>query len=192
MWFLIPVAGLVIAGIVALSSEKEKEARTNWSNNYENTKEEVERLRRDIERELQSKKQLHDFYVLNELYYSSFRFADNSYKLLNDSKTSLNSIKKMLNATNAKRYEIKKELDGDLSRDLKKDKIGELRNLTEFRNGLEKDFEAVNIQKQELSQKLKGLNSQTHDLKSLMATRCGNKGKEWYENLQDRIASRQT
>lgn len=192
MWYLLPVAGLVIAGIVALSSEEEKEARTNWSNKYENTKEEVERLRRDIERELESKKQLHDFYVLNELYYSSFRFADSAYKLLSDSKTSLNSIKKMLNATNSKRYELKKELDGSLSRDVKKEKIGELRNLTEFRNGLEVDLNAVNFQKEELAKELKRLNGQTRDLKLAMASRCGKKGREWYENLQDRISSRQT
>lgn len=190
MWFLIPIAGLVVAGIVALASEEEASARRSWENKYQGAKDEVESLRRDIERHLSETRSTYDFYVLNEYYYSSFRFADNAYKLLNDSRTSLGGLKKMIDATNDKRREISKRLESKMSREDKAEYIGELRNLTEFRDALQQDFNKVLAQKCDFAEEVARLNQQTEKLKTAMRERCGLKGREWYANLQQRISSR--
>lgn len=190
MWFLIPIVGLVVAGIVALASEEEESARSNWENKYQGAKDEVEELRSSIERHLSETRSTYDFYVLNEYYYSSFRFADSAYSLLKDSRTSLNGIKKMLDAANEKRREISKSLEEKISREEKSGLIAELRNLTEFRNALQQDFDKVLKQKRELSEEVTRLNLQTEKLKTAMHEKCGLKGREWYANLQQRISSR--
>ena len=71
MWFLIPIAGLLIAGIVALLSEDEKEARESWENKYESAKREVKKHQKIIQQHLDYQNAIFDFYVLNESYYSS-------------------------------------------------------------------------------------------------------------------------
>ena len=190
MWFLIPIAGLVVAGIVALASEEEASARRSWKNKYQGAKDEVESLRRNIERHLSETRNTDDFYVLNEYYYSSFRFADNAYKLLNDSRTSLSSLKKMIDAANDKRREISKHLESKMSREDKAEYIGELRNLTEFRDALQQDFNKVLAQKRDFAEEVARLNQQTEKLKTAMREHCGSKGREWYANLQQRISSR--
>jgi uncharacterized membrane-anchored protein YhcB (DUF1043 family) len=190
MWFLIPIAGLVVAGIVALVSEEEASARSNWENKYQGAKDEVENLRRNIESHLSETRSTYDFYVLNEYYYSSFRFADNAYKLLNDSRTSLSSLKKMIDAANEKRREISVRLESKMSREAKTEHIGELRNLTEFRDALQQDFNKVLAQKRDFADEVTRLNQQTEKLKTAMHERCGSKGREWYANLQQRISSR--
>ncbi len=190
MWFLIPIVGLVVAGIVALASQEEASARSNWENKYQGAKDEVENLRRNIERHLSETRSTYDFYVLNEYYYSSFRFADNAYKLLNDSRISLSSLKKMIYAANEKRHEIKMRLESRMSREAKTEHIGELRNLTEFRDALQQDFNKVLAQKRDFADEVTRLNQQTEKLKTAMHERCGSKGREWYANLQQRISSR--
>ena len=190
MWFLIPIAGLVVAGIVALVSEEEASARSNWENKYQGAKDEVENLRRNIESHLSETRSTYDFYVLNEYYYSSFRFADNAYKLLNDSRTSLSSLKKMIDTANEKRREISVRLESKMSREAKTEHIGELRNLTEFRDALQQDFNKVLAQKRDFADEVIRLNQQTEKLKTAMHECCGSKGREWYANLQQRISSR--
>lgn len=190
MWFLIPVAGLIVAGIVALVSEEESSARRNWENKYAGAKDEVENLRGNIEKHLEDTRKTYDFYVLNEYYYSSFRFADTAFKLMSDSKTSLNTIKKMIGAANEKRHEIKIQLEGKIGREAKAELIKELRNLTEFRDALQLDFNKVLAQKRDFSDEVTRLNQQTEKLKNAMRERCGAKGREWYANLQQRISSR--
>ena len=190
MWFLIPIAGLVVAGIVALASEEEASARSNWENKYQGAKDEVENLSRNIERHLSETRSAYDFYVLNEYYYSSFRSADNAYNLLKDSRTSLSSLKNMIDAANQKRREISKRLESKMSREAKTEHIGELRNLTEFRDALQRDFNKVLAQKRDFSDEVMRLNQQTEKLKTAMHERCGSKGREWYANLQQRISSR--
>jgi uncharacterized membrane-anchored protein YhcB (DUF1043 family) len=190
MWFLIPIAGLVVAGIVALVSEDEASARNNWEHKYQGAKDEVESLRRNIERHLDENRKIYDFYVLNESYYSSFRFADSAYKLMNDSRLSLISIEKMIDVANKKRREISKRLERKMSREEKSENIGELRNLTEFRDALQQDYNKVFAQKVDLTEEVARLNKQTARLKAVMRERCGSKGREWYANLEQRISSR--
>jgi uncharacterized membrane-anchored protein YhcB (DUF1043 family) len=190
MWFLIPIVGLVVASIVALASEEEASARSNWENKYRGAKDEVENLRRNIERHLNETRSTYDFYVLNDYYYSSFRFADNAFKLLNDSRTSLSSIKKMIDAANEKRREIRIRLESKMNREAKTECIGELRNLIEFRDALQQDFNEVLAQKRDFAEEVARLNQQTEKLKTAMHKRCGSKGLDWYRSLQQRISRR--
>jgi uncharacterized membrane-anchored protein YhcB (DUF1043 family) len=189
MWFVIPIVGLVVAGIVALVSEEEASARRTWDDKYQGAKDEVEGLRRDIENHLCETRNEYDFYVLNEYYYSSFRFADNAYKLLEDSRTSLVSIRRMIDSANGKRREISKRLEGTMNRKERAENIGELRNLTEFRDSLQKDLNIVLAQKQDFAAEVKRLNQQTANLKIAMREHCGSKGRDWFASLQQRISS---
>lgn len=190
MWFLIPAAGLVIAGIVALVSKEESDARQNWETKYEGSKREVEDLSINIDRHLRESRSILDFYELNNFYYASFRSADSAYKLLTDSKISLNSIKRMLDATNSKRFEIKEKLATMHYSDAKLALIAELRELTDFKHKIQEDFNKVREQKRLLSNEVTRLNQQTENLKIAMRDRCGQKGREWHNNLVQRISSR--
>jgi len=190
MWFLIPIAGLVIAGIVALASEEEVSARQNWENKYQGAKDEVDQLRRDIERHLGNNRLSYDFYALNDYYYASFRAADSAYQLLTDSRTSLASLKRMIGAANQKRRAIDLQLKGALDREVKAEQIRELRNLTQFRDALQVEFNLVLDQKRDFANAVERLNAQTSNIKAAMRERCGSKGREWYANLENRISSR--
>lgn len=190
MWFLIPIAGLLIAGIVALVTEDESNARKNWESKYESAKSEVENLSITIDRHLSTARTILNFYELNNFYFASFKSADSAYKLLTDSRVSLTSIKRMINAANEKRFEIKDKLSMMGYSDEKFALINELRDLTEFKNKIQEDFNKVLEQKQSLAVEVTRLNQQTEKLKIAMRDRCGPKGREWHGNLTQRISSR--
>jgi len=195
MWKLLPIAGLaglIVAGIAALVSSEETEARSNWENKHRQVEDEMRRHRRDIENHLFQNRRAYDFYALNEVYYASFRAADSAYALLRDCKTSLAALKKMLAATDQKRYELKAELQQKLLGSSKADKIAELRNLTQFKLAVMKDFGEMLEQKRALYEEITRLNQQTEALKTAIGERCGSKGKLWHYNLQQRVAAQRT
>jgi uncharacterized membrane-anchored protein YhcB (DUF1043 family) len=191
MWFLIPIAGLVVAGIVALASEDEKKARQSWESKHEEGKKEVQKHREEIERHLADKQKTLDFYILNDAYYTSFRTADAAYKLLQDSKESLTGLHRMLLATNAKRAELKITLNGKPAKAEKASLINELRSLTQFRDALTEDKNKVLAQKREFADEVSKLNQQTEKLKLAMRDRCGTKGVVWYAGLQSRVIEKE-
>ncbi len=192
MWILLPIAGLVVAGIAALVSNEETEARNNWEDKHSQVEDEVRRHRQDIENHLSQNRQTYDFHTLNEAYYASFRAADTAYSLLRQCKTSLWAMKKMLAATDQKRYELKAELQQKLPDACKAEKIAELRNLTQFKLAVMKDFGHMLEQKWVLYDEVNRLNQQTEALKKTIGERCGAKGQIWHCNLQQRVAARRT
>ncbi len=190
MWILLPIAGLIVAGIAALASNEETEARHNWEDKHRQVGDEVRHHRQGIESHLAQSRQAYDFYTLNEAYYASFRAADSAYVLLRDCKTSLGALKKMLAATDQKRYELKAELQQQWPGASKAEKIAELRNLTQFKMAVEKDFGDMLEQKRALYEEVARLNQQTEALKKTIGERCGSKGQLWHCNLQQRVAAR--
>lgn len=188
MWFLISIVGVAVAGIIALASDGEKEARQSWEKKHEEAKSEVKKHREEIERHLASRQQTLDFYTLNDSYYTSYKTADAAYKLLQDSKESLAGLYRMLGAANSKRVELKLQLGSNIPKAKKAPLIVELRTLTQFRDELLADKEKVLSQKRELAEEVSRLNQQTEKLKLAMRDRCGVKGVAWYASLQQRIS----
>jgi hypothetical protein len=192
MWILLPIAGLVVAGIAALVSGEETQARSNWESKHRQVGDELRHHRQNIEGHLSQSRQVYDFYVLNEAYYASFKAADIAYALLRDCKTSLGALKKMLVATDQKRHQLKAELQQKWPAVTKAEKIAELRNLTQFKMAVIKDFDELLAQKQGLYKEVCRLNQQTQQLKRTIAEQCGSKGKQWHSNLQQRVAERRS
>lgn len=190
MWYLIPIAGLVAVGIAALASHEETEARASWEHKHRQAEDEVRRHRQEVAQHLAVKQDIHNFYVLNEAYYCSYKAADNAYALLRDAKTCLAGIKKMLGATEQQRRELNsqlRQLSGGKSR---MELVTELDNLAQLKTALTNDFNQVLAQKRSLYQEVTLLNQQTEALKRTMASQCGQKGLDWHCQLQQRIANR--
>lgn len=190
MWFLLPLIGAAVLAIVALSSEEEKKARLNWENKYVEAQKTVESHRRNIEKHLQGANNSYEFSVLNDVYYSSYQVADFTYKLLTDAKVCLGGIDRMIFATDEKRKELKLKFQIRLSQHEYAEVVSELRGLRDLRFGLVNDFHKVLAEKKSLAEKVSELNQKTESLKLAIRDRCGDSGKNWYENLQRRIASR--
>ncbi len=190
MWWLLPIAGagLAVAAILNAVSDSEREARQNWEDLRDEVERTVEEHRLNIEEHLAEIEESYEFHVLVDLHYSSFRVADQAYSLLRDAKTSLNAIKRMLDKSRKRKKELKSELDrlgkGNGER---KEVLAEIRVINDFRQDLFNDLDEVRDQKQDLADEVQLFNERTRELKYAIRDRCGWRGEEWYERLEERI-----
>ena len=62
----------------------------------------------------------------------------------------------------------------------------EFDSVTEFRKSLFKDKDIVKGQRDEMLMEVKRLNHQTHGLKILIRDKCGQKGIEWFNKIEQK------
>lgn len=191
MWWLIPI-GVGIAGKLVydyLSSE-ERYARERWERKRVQVHRSVEEHRRQIEEHIADAQQSYDFHFLTSMHYSSLIVADVAYKLLQDAQTSLTALGKLILAAKERRDNLDKEIAGTKDRTNKLALRDELKEVIELKKGLHKDKDKVKAQKDDLKSEVKRLNGQTSELKGFIRDRCGRKGSEWYDRLEERKKQR--
>jgi len=204
MWWLIPV-GIGIGKLVYdYFSGQEIEARQRWESKSREVKKTVEEHRRNIEVNIQEVKKTveehrsnievhiqevrdsYNYKLLTDIHFSSFIVADSAYQLLDDARSSLDSMVKIIMKTKNEKNELLIKLK-ELK--TKKEKIPVLENLkllNEMRQSLFDDKDKVKQQRDDLYNEVKRLNQQTNELKTFIRDRCGTKGIEWYDRLEER------
>jgi hypothetical protein len=191
MWWLIPVGiGLAAAAIYSALQEEAYESRYRWEQQYHEVERTIEEHRQNIESHLYEARLICDFYQLIDLHYSSIKVADQAYMLLRDARRSLDAIGQAL--VNAKKQiaelsEERKKVKGKKERELIQEEIDGLRNL---RRSLFPDKDKIKSEREHLQQEVARFNNITHQLKMIIRDRCGQRGEDWYNKLEARIAEK--
>lgn len=185
-WVIVPIVVVgVVAAIMSSASEGERSARRNWESKREEVKKTVEEHRKNIETHLKQAQQSYNFHFLTDLHFSSHRIADSAYKLLNDARDSFGATIRILNQAFTKKNELKSKLETS-TRELKEGYLTEIRSLNEFIGKVLEDKKIMESQRDNLLAEVKRLNAQTAELKSVIRDRCGEKGRDWYQRLEQR------
>ncbi len=187
-WWLVPVATVgAAAAIWAIFDREARDARNQWERDWKRVQRSVEDHRRNIQRNLNRAQTSYDFHLLVDLHFSSFRVADHAYSSLRDARKSLDAMGKMLvQAKHRKNELIQKKRAAPFEE--RQQIQAEIDILTELRDDIFPDKDAVKQQRDELHSELKRLNNQTHQLKIAIRDRCGYKGRDWYNRLEERKA----
>ena len=189
-WLAIPAVILVGKAISNFISSDEQEARTRWESKHLEVQKTIEEHRKNIERNISAAKSSYDFTFLTDLHYSSHRVGDAAHKLLQDARTSCNSIKNMINTSKTKKNELKSILSNSSKED-KKNILIEIRAINAFTTSIFAELNTVINQRQSMFDEVKRLNLQTRELKLAIRDRCGSRGQDWYNRLQERTQLRQ-
>lgn len=188
--------GAVFSGIIIGCIEAgELEARKKWQQKRIQVKRTVQEHRENIRKHVDEARESYDFYVLHDMYVSSFKVADSAYKLLKDARTSIRGVKKMLNASYRQKREIKKNklrpAIKEHNTEIKKEAKKELSLMHEMIRNLSHEKEKLCQQQEDLAQEVTQLNIQTKNLKEYIRDRCGKGGKIWFERSEQRKIERQ-
>jgi uncharacterized membrane-anchored protein YhcB (DUF1043 family) len=190
-WILAPIAliGMAVSAIMSSVSEDEKTARKRWQEKRVDAEKTIEEHRQNIEKHISKAQESFDFSFLCDLHYSSHRVGVNAYSLLGDARTSLKSISTIIGKTSGKKAEIKELLSG-ASGEVRKELLGEIRELNSFKSNLLLDYKTVKQQSETLLMEVNRLNAQTRNLKHTIRDRCGDRGLDWYNRLEQRTSER--
>jgi len=194
MWWLIPV-GIGLKIIYDMVSDDEKEARRRWEEKYEEAEEAIEYHQKNIEQHIRDANSCYEFHKLVDMHYSSVKVADNAYRLLKDSRQSLNGINKMLKKAKEERQVLQNRLrQAKIANDLEiiDDTIKQLKMIQDMEKNLFEEKKKIYEQTSSFLQEVRRLNHQTHELKELIKSRCGQKGEKWYSKLEQRKKLRQS
>jgi FtsZ-binding cell division protein ZapB len=180
---------LLGAAIYGIVSEEEKNARRRWEKKRDEVTNTLKYHHRKISEHIRQRNENYRFHQLVNLHYSSVLKANAAYKLLQDARTSIGSINKMLKAAKEQKIKLQKMID---DAKIKNDResvsklIHELRLLNEFRNKLFDERDDLYAQKDHLYNEVKKLNAETRKLKEHIRDNCGERGMLWYEKLEER------
>lgn len=65
--------------------------------------------------------------------------------------------------------------------------MAEIRSLNEFIGKVLEDKKVMELQRDGLHVEVKRLNAQTAELKKAIRDRCGEKGRDWHQRLEQRV-----
>jgi hypothetical protein len=188
MWWIPVVAAGAL--VWAILREDEREAGERWELERDRVQRRVEEHRRNIERHLHEAQSSYDFHLLVDLHFSSFRIADEAYKLVTDARTSLAAIGRMLVACKSEREELKKKLADTNDPSLRSDYKQRLQEIYSLRTKFFDDKDKLTEERDHFRAEVNRLNAQTRTLKEAIRDRCGSRGREWYEKLEERGRAR--
>lgn len=166
MWWLVPIA--VVGAAAAIYSYFDGEAqvaRSRWENQRETVIRTVAEHRRNIEKNLERAQASYDFKLLTDLHFSSHRVADSAYKLLNDARTSLDVMGRMLKDAKTQRDKYFTELK--TTKDLARRRVinEEIDLLNGLRAAVFPDKDSVKQQRDDFQSEVLRLNEQTRILR---------------------------
>lgn len=190
MWWLIPIGvGGVAALIYNAVSGKEREARQRWEENRWEVERSIGEHQRNIEVHFAQAQYSYNFHVLVDEHYGSMKAADAAYKLLDDVRSSLDGMNKMLKEAKDQRTCLQEELQKarqQKDRALIRDTIEQLKIVHEMRKTLFDDRDKVKAQRVSFLQEVRSLNNRTRELKELIRDQCGTRGLDWFNRLEER------
>lgn len=187
MWWLIPIGiGLAVAAILGSVKSEERQARARWAEKYVEVERTVAQHRANIEQHLALARQSYEFHLLTDLHFSSHRVADEAYRLLSDARTALDTVGRLLVASREKKEELKAQLDGCSHPHERRPIFAEIDAVNDFRKPVFDDKDRLKNERDSLLQEVRHLNAQTAELKLAIRDRCGEKGRDWYERLEER------
>jgi hypothetical protein len=192
MWWLIPV-GYGLKWLYDAVTEDERGARRRWENKRAAVEKTIDEHRKNIEGNIARAQNSYNYHFLIDLHFSSAKVADSAYGLLDDARSSLDAMNKMLIKSKEQRAKLEYELENP-RRPKDTRTVNELKEqlkiVSEIRKNVFEDRDKVQDQQETFFSEVKRLNIQTKELKNLIRDRCGYKGQEWYKRLEARKRAR--
>lgn len=191
MWWLVPIAVVGAAGaIYAYFDGEARDARARWQRDRERVERTVAEHRRNIESRLHEAQSSYDFHALTDLHFSSFKVADHAHRLLRDARASLDVMSRMLVDAKTKRQELYTILQGEKDIARRRVLLEEIQLLNDLREKVFPDKDVIKAQRDHMLAEVTRLNEVTRGLKEAIRDRCGTRGRDWYEKLEQRRAAR--
>ena len=193
MWWLIPVGGGLVGSVIALiraaTSESEREARGRWEETRREVERSVKKSRRNIEKHVTQAKKSYNLRVLLNDHYSFVQAADAAHKLLDDARSSLHGINKMIKAVRDQRSFLRDKLERAIqgkNKALIHDIEQEMEEILKTRQSFFSDKSKIEKQKDSFLKEIRKLNNRTRKLKELIQDKHGIKGLELCNRLEER------
>lgn len=186
MYWIVGVAAVLL---VSALSDDEKEARERWNSKRSEVADSVNRHNRAIKKHIHDAQRSYRFAELANAHYASVRTANCAYALLNDAKTSISGLSRILGETMTKKNACKADLTVATA-EQRCALFQEIKLLNQAITTLYDDLGELKTQKNALYEQVKQLNTQTAMLKNKIKEDCGAGGREWYQRLAQRNAIR--
>ena len=193
MWWLIPVGGGLVGSVIALiraaTSESEREARGRWEETRREVERSVKKSRKNIEKHVAQAKKSYNLRVLLNDHYSFVQAADAAHKLLDDARSSIHGINKMIKAVRERRALLRGKLEKAIQsqdKTLIHDIEQEMEEILKTRQSFFNDKNKIKKQKDSFLKEIRKLNNRTRKMKELIQDRHGIKGLELCNRLEKR------
>ncbi len=187
MWWVLPVVAVGAAAYLINELDNEvSSSKKRWEEKKEEVEKSLDWHKQNIESHLREAKNTCDFHELTSVHYSSFKVADEAYKLLKDAKITLDGINKALKNAKLQRDKLKLNRSKLSSKEEKKKLTEEINSLIELRKQLFLQKDEITSQREHFNDQVTKFNHRTRELKLLIRDKTGSRGKEWYEKLEER------
>ena len=182
-WILVPLAASAFAEMMNSVSKEDRRARENWARQHKQIEKSISEHRRNVKHNIKVAQRSLDFHFLRDLHYSSFRIADNAYKLMSDARTSKRTMYRILEEARKRIRSLNRKLDNEQSVKANQEISEEISEMKEFRSSILQDLQKVESEEVRFKEEVNRLNMQTMELKQAIRERCGRRGREWYDRL---------
>ena len=188
------IAGAVLIGAgLLIYNELQEQAgteRERWRSKRAEVQRSIEWHEEQIRDHLSHARASYDFKVLVDMHFSCMKVADQAYALLKDARKSLDKLGEAIQKTKEQRDFLFEKKKSAKNTSEKTEIQQEISSIQELRSKLFADKDEIKKQRDEFLEKVKDLNSKTHDLKISIKERTGSKGQDWYARLEARKAIR--
>lgn len=191
MWRLIAIAGVALTALGGAIyekyfSSKEIRAKKKWQENRIEFEKYISEQENEISRYIRKTDSELDFHTLTNLHFTSMKIADQAYNLFDYSKIYLDAMNRNLKTTSERKHKILLLFKSEIKYSKKLKLTDDLKEIDEVRNQLFEDKDILNSQTDSLRTRLKSFNKRTSSLKFKIRDNCGEKGKNWYNRLEQR------
>lgn len=179
--------GIAVLGIIKSLQNEAGQSRARWESSYQSLVRTIDEHEEYIKQRIDRINESCSFRELTDLHYSSFKVADEAYRLKRDAEHSINSQFTAIN-------QIKSEIDrlfvskrDSKNKDDKATLQREIEETLDLKKQLYSDLSSLKEQYNDYIGKVKHFNHVTSSLKDAIRERCGQRGRDWYDQLQARI-----
>lgn len=191
MWFLIPIAAVAVglAYLYENVTEEEKRAAQAWKEKRNELEQTIEDHERNIRSYLRARTQILNYHEMVEYHYSSVQVANAAYNLMKDSQVALFGLNNLIHKTNIHRKNLQRDIELAKQKNEKQivyEKIKEIKIINVIRTQQFEERDILKQQTEEFNKKLRELNIQTSEIKEKIRISCGQRGRDWYDRLENR------
>jgi hypothetical protein len=189
IWFVL--GGLAaLAGVAAYLDQQAGNERSRWKAEYRSVEDDVSAHQARIEAHLYAAQTSRDFHLLTELHWASHRVGDQAHSLLRDARTVENALIEGLRRLATERRRAIRERNACYEQALREEQTRAIDEIVAAEADLRTQVEQQRAEREEMLVRVRSLNARTGELRDAIRDRCGQRGVDWYERLEDRKRSR--
>ncbi|MFG6100516.1 hypothetical protein D0962_37565 [Leptolyngbyaceae cyanobacterium CCMR0082] len=194
MWWLFTLGLFGVLGIAdrILKNLKKKafKERKRWENEHKKVEKEILNYEKKIQDKIRKAQSRANFEQLTQLHFESMKVANHAYRLLKDARTALDAIGEAIKTAGIEKNRLIAEKRATHNAHERTQIEQEISALIDLREKLFPDKDELKAQRNHFNNRVKDFNANTRTLKLTIRDKCGNRGRDWYQRLEARTASR--